>query len=69
MVKVIFMTFRPNRKFKKEYDRLFKENPLGANAYLLLCELSDKRGQVFINPQELAELVAARFENPEEYAL
>ena len=63
------MTFQPNRKFKRDYDRLFKKDPLGANTFLLLCELADKKGQVMTNEQELADLLAARFEDPEEYAL
>lgn len=63
------MTFQPIRKFRKDYDRLFKKDPLGANTFLLICELADKKGQVMINEQELADLMAARFEDPEEYAL
>ena len=63
------MIFQPNRKFKRDYDRLFKKDPLGANTFLLLCELADEKGQVMTNPQELADLMAARFEDLEEYAL
>jgi hypothetical protein len=63
------MAFKPNRKFRKDYDRLFKKDPLGANTFLLLCELADEKGQVSTNPQELADLITARFEDPEEYAI
>jgi hypothetical protein len=63
------MAFKPNRKFKKEYDRLFKMDPLGANTFLLLCELADARGRVYVDPTEFVDLIAARFEDPEEYAL
>jgi hypothetical protein len=63
------MSFKPNRKFRKKYDRLFRENPLGANTFLLLCELADENGQVFTSPHEIAEKMANRFNDPEEYAL
>ena len=63
------MPFKPNRKFKKDYDRLFKQDPMGANMFLLICELADEKGQVVTNEQEIAELMAARFEDPREYAL
>lgn len=62
-------TFTPNRKFKCRYDRLFKKDPLGANTFLLLCELADEKGQVEMDPEELARLMAARFEDPRRYAL
>ena len=61
--------FVPTRRLKKDYDRLFKKDPLGANTFLLICELADEKGQVMINEQELADLIAARFNDPEEYAL
>ena len=63
------MTFNPNRRFKKKYDRLFKKDRLGANTFLLLCELADEKGQVMTNEAEIAELMAVRFNDPEEYAL
>jgi hypothetical protein len=63
------MTFKPNRKFRKDYDRLFKKDPMGANILLLLCELADENGQVMTTDEEIAELMAARFNDPEEYAL
>jgi phosphotransferase system HPr-like phosphotransfer protein len=70
------MTFIPNRKFKKEYDRLFKQDPIGANVFLLLAELADDKGQVKIQgsnekevAQELSRLMEARFNDPEGYSL
>ena len=63
------MAFTPNKKFKKKYDKLFKKDPLAANTYLLICELSDEKGQVVTDEQEIAELMAIRFEDPRRYAL
>ncbi|MBC2713981.1 MAG: hypothetical protein HF978_01610 [Desulfobacteraceae bacterium] len=63
------MIFKPNRKFKQDYDQMFKKKPETANLYLLLCELSDKKGRVVSNEQELADLMEARFNDPGEYAL
>ncbi len=62
-------TFRPNRKFKKQYDRLFKNDPLIANTFLLICELADEKGQIVIQDEKLTRLFSARFDNPNEYAL
>ena len=63
-------TFVPNRKFRKDYDRLFKKDPLGANTFLLLCELANDKGEVFIKDEsQITELMAVRFNDPEEYAL
>jgi hypothetical protein len=62
------MVFRPNRKFKKKYNRLFRQDPEAANFFLLLCELADERGQIETNEQELVELMAARFNDPAEHA-
>lgn len=61
--------FRPNRKFKKAYNKLYREDPLQANLFLLLCELADDNGQVESSPDELMQLAEARFNDPEEYAL
>lgn len=64
--------FTPNRHFRREYDKLFKANPLGANAFLLLSELADEKGKVvFKDPAtELQELMVARFgEGIREYQL
>ena len=49
------MTFKPNRKFKQTYD--------------LMCEIADKKGRVISDEQELTVLMAARFNDPREYAL
>ena len=63
------MTFKPNRKFKRKYNRIFKKDPLAANTFLLVCELADENGQVQTTEEEIAELMAARFDDPQEYAL
>jgi len=67
------MTFTPNRKFKKEYDRIFKKDPAAANVLLLLCEIADERGEVrFETPFpeiEVQRLIAARFDDPYAYQL
>ena len=70
------MTFKPNRKFKKEYDKIFKRDPLAANTFLLLCELANEKGQVRLPGtsegevgEEVQKLLIARFNDPEEYAL
>ena len=63
-------TFRPNRRFKKKYDKIFRKDPAAANLFLLLCELADEKGQVIISDEgEIANLMAARFEDSEEYQL
>ncbi|RJR47690.1 MAG: hypothetical protein C4576_09140 [Desulfobacteraceae bacterium] len=62
-------TFTPNRKFRKKYDRLFKQDPQAANLFLLLAELANEQGQVQTDPAELAMLMAVRFEDPLRYAL
>ena len=64
------MGFKPNKRFKRDYYKIFKEDPQAANLYLLMCEMANDSGQVvFKDEQELAELMAVRFEDPEEYAL
>jgi hypothetical protein len=63
------MAFKPNRKFKRDYDKLFKKDPLAANTFLLICELANEQGQVITNEQEIADLMAIRFNDPKEYAL
>ena len=76
VMREIMEKFKPNRKFKKEYDKLFKQNPVGANVFLLLAELADEKGQVKILgttkkdvAKEIQRLLIARFDDPEEYAL
>lgn len=62
--------FKPNRRFRKEYNRLFKQDPLAANLFLLLCELRAKKNWMVVKGErELAELMAVRFNDPREYAL
>ena len=63
------MTFIPNRKFKKQYDRIFRKNPEAANLLLLMAELANEKGEVISNEEDLALLMEARFNNPAEYAL
>lgn len=62
------MPFKPNRVFRRRYNRIFKKDPLAANMFLLICELADKSGQVETSEEELAELMTARFNDPAEYA-
>ena len=65
-------TFIPNRHFRRVYDRMFKRSPEAANLHLLLCELADDQGQVHLGQcpeEELAGLMAARFEDPNSYQL
>lgn len=62
------MAFKPNKKFKKDYNRLFKKDPEAANVFLLLCELADEKGQVETSAKELAALMAVRFSDPAEHA-
>jgi hypothetical protein len=61
--------FKPNRKFRRDYDRLYRKDPLGANTFLLLCELDDGSGQIKTSTEEIAVFLAARFENPEAYQI
>jgi len=63
------MTEQPDNKFKRRYDRLFRVNPLGANMFLLIAELADKRGRVKTTEAEIAVLFNARFEDPKAYQL
>lgn len=62
--------FNLTRKFRREYDRLFRKDPVAANVLLLLCELADEKGQVETNEEELVVLLNARFgNNPRRYSL
>ncbi len=63
------MSFQPTKKFRREYRQLFRQDPAAANLFLLLAELADKRGRIVTDEKELAVLMAARFEDPKEYAL
>lgn len=76
VMREIMEKFRPNRRFKRKYDKLFKQDPIGANMFLLLAELADDKGRVKIQgsnekevAQELSRLMDARFNDPAEYAL
>ncbi len=68
------MDFKPNKRFKKDYDKLFKEDPLQANLLLLLCELANENGEVIFDNSgnhidEMIDLIECRFNDPAEYAL
>ena len=65
----MMMLRKPNRRLKRDYDRIFRKSPEAANLFLLLCELADERGQVQINEAEITALMRARFDDPREYAL
>lgn len=65
--------FRLNQKFRRDYDRIFRKDPAAANAFLLLCELADEKGQVKLEapfPEtEIQRLMTARFNDPRAYQL
>ena len=61
--------FKPNRAFRRKYDAIFEKDPQAANLFLLLCEIADRKGRVNVSEEELADLMAARFEDPARYAL
>jgi len=63
------MKFKANKRFKRDYDRIFKKDPEAANLFLLLCELADKNGRVLIDEVDLGRLMAARFKNARERQL
>ncbi len=54
-------TSSPSRRFRRDYDRAFRKDPVAANLLLLLAELADKQGRVKTDEHELARLMAARF--------
>ncbi len=61
-----------NRRFKRDYDRLFRKDPVAANVFLLLRELADAKGEVALGPcpeAEIQQLMAARFTDPRAYQL
>lgn len=61
-----------SRKIRRQYDRLFRKDPLIANTWLLLAELADQKGQVCLGPcpeLELQQLMTARFEDCRAYQL
>ena len=65
--------FPPSRRFRKDYDRLFRKDPASANVLLLLCELANEKGQVSFETHfpevEIQRLMAARFTDPRAYQL
>jgi len=57
-------------KFKQEYNRLFKINPLSANVLLLFVELYDDAGKAeAITQEDLRQLMLIKFNNVKEYQL
>lgn len=65
----MIMAFKPNQRFKRKYERIFRQHPEAANLFLLLAELADTNGQVVTDERELTRLFAARFNRPDEYAM
>jgi len=63
------MGFKLNRQFRRKYNQVFRRDPAAANLLLLLAELADNRGQVITDEQQLAELMAARFDDCRAYQL
>ena len=63
------MSFKSNGKFKRKYERLFFQNPLGANMFLLIAELANDKGRVKTSEEEIAVLFNARFDDPKAYQL
>lgn len=66
------LAFIPNRRFRRDYDRAYRKDPLAANLLLLMAELADERGDVRLgaHPEsEIQELMAARFNDPRAYQL
>ncbi len=67
------MSFTPSRRFRREYAKAFRKNPLAANLLLLMAELADEKGQVRFEtafPEaEIQKLMAARFSDPRAYQL
>lgn len=62
--------FKPTNFFKKDYDKLFKKDPIDANMLLLLCELANEKGEVIIHGNvnlKLKHLTNQRFKDPKEY--
>jgi len=59
--------FKRNRKFRRQYDRIFKKNPEAANVFLLLYELTNETGQVTTTERELSLLLAERFDDLSAY--
>lgn len=67
------MNFSPNRRFRRDYNRLYRKDPAAANVFLLLCELADEYGQAAFESacpeEEIQRLMTARFNDPLAYQL
>jgi len=61
--------FTSSRRFRREYNRIFRKNPAAANVFLLLAELADEKGQVVTDEREIQRLLAARFDDCRAYQL
>lgn len=65
------MTFKGNYKFWQKYDRLFKEDPVEANMFLLFAEITEERGYVKLPAKdpapEIDRLMTARFNDQTAY--
>jgi len=64
--------FIPNRRFRRDYDRVFKKDPAAANLLLLMAEIANERGKVHLGafPEvEIQKLMTARFNDPRAYHL
>jgi len=66
------MNFTPSRRFRREYDKVFRRDPGAANILLLLAELADEKGQVSLGPcpeADIQKLMGVRFDDPFAYQL
>ncbi len=67
------LNFNHNRKFRRDYDSIFRKDPAAANVFLLLAELADENGRVVFNTptpeSEIARLMTARFNDCRAYQL
>ncbi len=65
--------FTSSRRFRREYDHLFRTDPTTANVFLLMAEMANERGEVRLKtafPEiEIQKLMAARFEDCRAYQL
>jgi hypothetical protein len=70
------VAWKPSKRFRKQYARIFKENPVAANMLLLMAELADqKSGQAYFDgdeeamTRELRDLMVIRFEDVRAWQL
>lgn len=65
--------FTSNRRFRRAYERLFRNDPVGANIFLMLAGLVNEHGEIRLeasSPEiEIQRLLEARFDDPREYQL